>query len=609
MSRSPLELLKEYTQKTILQIFDESSITVLCVDNIMRGLISVALGTTDIRDALSVRNVVLVEIEEITAAADSHEEMLAGLQQGDTIVVMISNKIAVLKAITNLIKNIKKDETSKRRTEITLYISPRNTTTADYIFTTEGIDKHLKEVVDLDVDIVPREDDFLSMERPDCFRELYIDNDTSSLYSIAKAILKLQLFTGPISKIRRIGPHAATTGTILSQMQSETSDIFSSQPSGIDTLFIIDRGCDLLTPMLYSRTYHGLLLEIYPNLLSNLGDFKPEFEIADAPKTMKLSGEIFEKLRDKNFLHVRGEILDTSTSIKEKKLNIKRDKHTMSTKEITRLTHQLKSDLDLEPQLMFHWGAEEVLRKRTEDPDYIQLKEIELFSIKGDVPEDLDIPELIEYLIYSNYPYIPLLRIICLYSQCNGGLAKYSETWKVIVVKQYGIKALFQWDNLQRCGCLIAGDKKPKTSKFHLLRESLQLWDSKFNSQRVQKSMVKSPIHNSHNGYAPIIPAIIESITTAPDFQRKWSTHCDNSFKLLPPPIFPTKDSPSDLSERDKPRVVLVFIIGGITLSELAAIRSIKAHIQERDLPPVSFIIASTSILTGSSFVESITRV
>eukprot|EP01060_Flectonema_neradi_P040504 TRINITY_DN9248_c0_g1_i1.p1 TRINITY_DN9248_c0_g1~~TRINITY_DN9248_c0_g1_i1.p1 ORF type:complete len:610 (+),score=112.75 TRINITY_DN9248_c0_g1_i1:597-2426(+) len=609
MASTPLGLLREYTQKTILQIFDGSSVSVLCIDAVMKGLLTIALNTTDLKEALGVNSLVLVEEPEFSLEADSHEGMVEGLGPGSKIVVMISNKMSTLKATTDLVKLIKEGETSKRRTEITVHISPRNTTTADFIFNSEGIDKHLKEVVDLDVDIVPRNDDFLSMERSDCFRELYIENDISSLYSIAKAILKLQLFTGPISKIRRIGPHASTTDTILSQMLSETTDIFASQPVGIDTLFLIDRGCDLVTPVLYGRTYHGFLLELYPELLNNLGDFKPDFAIDDAPKEMKLTGEIFDSLKDLNFFHVKGEILDTSAAIKEKKSHIKKDKHKMTTKELATMTHQLRSDLDLEPQLMFHWNVEEVLRKKTEKPEFIDLKDIELHLIKGTTPEESSITEMIETLLFGNYPYTSLLRIICLYSHCNGGLGKHHETWKVLIVKQYGVKALFQWNNLQKCGCLITTEKKPKTSKFHMVRDMLQLWDGAFNSQRVQRSMVRSPAHNTHNGFSPAIPALIESVTTAPDYQRKWSSHCDGVFKHLPPPVSPQKDSPSDLSDRDKPRVVLLFFIGGITLSEISAIRNLKAHIDKKDLPQVSFLIASTSIVTGSSFIESVIRV
>ena len=55
------------------------------------------------------------------------------------------------------------------------------------------------------IDLFPIEDDILSMEMDNIFRELYLEGDTTSLSFIAGSIGKLQTLFGVIPNIKGIG--------------------------------------------------------------------------------------------------------------------------------------------------------------------------------------------------------------------------------------------------------------------------------------------------------------------------------------------------------------------------------------------------------------------
>ena len=58
---------------------------------------------------------------------------------------------------------------------------------------------------------------------------------------------------------------------------------------------------------------------------------------------------------------------------------------------------------------------------------------------------------------------------------------------------------------------------------------------------------------------------------------------------------------PSRRQPGDK-KVVLVFFVGGVTMAEIAALR----FLSQQEESTVEYIVASTSVITGHSFVESL---
>jgi hypothetical protein len=87
-------------------------------------------------------------------------------------------------------------------------------------------------------------------------------------------------------------------------MRKQTN-VIASIPE-IDTLILLDRQVDLVSPLFVQLTYEGLIDEIFG---INNGTFKPDFELIvnDEPKlqvTLDSEDTIFSEIRDLNQSYV-----------------------------------------------------------------------------------------------------------------------------------------------------------------------------------------------------------------------------------------------------------------------------------------------------------------
>jgi len=119
------------------------------------------------------------------------------------------------------------------------------------------------------LDLLPLEDDLLSLEWDSTFKELYLDQDTTSLHYAAKSLMRLQSIYGWFPRILGKGDYSKALCDMLLRMRREMAvdDLDASQTTqmsqNIDSLIIIDRGVDLVTPLCTQLTYEGLIDEIF----------------------------------------------------------------------------------------------------------------------------------------------------------------------------------------------------------------------------------------------------------------------------------------------------------------------------------------------------------
>ncbi len=101
------------------------------------------------------------------------------------------------------------------------------------------------------LDLIPLDEDVLSMELDSNFREVFVNGDPSSLYYVAKALMKMQLLYGLIPNIKGKGDAAHQVVRLLMRMRREAGEeVFA--PVGvlpeIDTLVLFDRTVFLSFP-------------------------------------------------------------------------------------------------------------------------------------------------------------------------------------------------------------------------------------------------------------------------------------------------------------------------------------------------------------------------
>lgn len=77
---------------------------------------------------------------------------------------------------------------------------------------------------EIDMDLIPIDNDILSMELDDAFTQLYCDNDLSSLKTVAEALLKLQVLYGPFKTMDAIGEKSESVLRLL--QSSQPSQLF-----------------------------------------------------------------------------------------------------------------------------------------------------------------------------------------------------------------------------------------------------------------------------------------------------------------------------------------------------------------------------------------------
>lgn len=76
-----------------------------------------------------------------------------------------------------------------------------------------------------------------------------------------------------------------------------------------------------------------------------------------------------------------------------------------------------------------------------------------------------------------------------------------------------------------------------------------------------------------------------------------------DELQTLQPRMVRRNSISSETSSVENPRVVLVFFIGGCTYQEISALRTIS---QQEELSSIEFVILTTKLINGTTFIESL---
>ncbi|XP_057277258.1 vacuolar protein sorting-associated protein 33A isoform X2 [Pezoporus wallicus] len=176
------------------------------------------------------------------------------------------------------------------------------------------------------LDLIPFDGDLLSMEAESAFKECYLESDQTSLYHAAKGLMTLQALYGTIPQIFGKGECARHVANMMIRMKREFPGSQNSIFPVFDTLLLLDRNVDLLTPLATQLTYEGLIDEIY-GIQNTYVKLPPEKfapkkqgeggkDLPTEPKKLQLNSaeELYAEIRDKNFNAV-GSVLSKKAKI------------------------------------------------------------------------------------------------------------------------------------------------------------------------------------------------------------------------------------------------------------------------------------------------------
>ncbi|XP_021891632.1 vacuolar protein-sorting-associated protein 33 homolog, partial [Carica papaya] len=174
------------------------------------------------------------------------------------VVYLVRSQLNFMKFISSHIHN---DVSKGLQREYFIYFVPRRSVACEKILEEEKV-HNLVTIKEYPLYMVPLDEDVISFELHLTDKECLVDGDTSSLWHVAKAIHKLEFSFGLIPNVRAKGKASVRVADILSRMQVEepvnSSDMGISE---INTLILLDREVDMVTPMCSQLTYEGLLDE------------------------------------------------------------------------------------------------------------------------------------------------------------------------------------------------------------------------------------------------------------------------------------------------------------------------------------------------------------
>ena len=494
---------------------------------------------------------------------------------------LIKPEMLSVKLVMQFIEEDRRNQTP--RNNAIIYV-PRILYVCEHLMEQNGI-CGLVKVYEWHLNLLPLDTDFLSLEVSSAFRSLYVDQDLSCLHTVASSILDFQRNYGVIPAVHAVGELSRTVFQLMNNLK-ETDSTYETPPKTlVSDLILFDRRTDLVTPLCSQLTYEGILDDVFG---IKVGFVEFDSSVTDRTKSVKVlvdsSDPVFRIIRSQHFSVANVTLGQIAREL---------DAEFKEGRDPSQTVAQIKEFVKRMPELRTKHQSLSVHVKASE----------KIVDIKtaGDVQKQLQIDralienydgkevlEFIEECIQHQMPTKIVLRLVSLMSCTFGGLkSKYYQRYKQLILQSNGYKHLTSFYNLKKCGLLQEQGGTSKAGSFKQLCKKLNLIPKTSNvEQPTDTSFVFGGI------YKPLSCAIINALL------RKKESSSLEGIDRVTYQQGASKRPPSD-SSKEK-RKVLVYFIGGCSLSELNALRFIG---QKTD---TLFIIATTHIVNASSLIESV---
>eukprot|EP00051_Salpingoeca_urceolata_P002162 m.47738 g.47738 ORF g.47738 m.47738 type:complete len:592 (+) comp11943_c1_seq2:309-2084(+) len=458
---------------------------------------------------------------------------------------------------------------------------------AELVLEEEGV-YGLVQIEELQLDLVPLDDDLLSAQLHGFVRDSFLHQDFTQLGWTSRALLNLEQAYGVLPIVHGIGERARIVADQLSALQravagSDSDGNTDSTEPAFAAAILIDRAADLVTPMCSQLVYTGLVDEIY-GFNGGLVDFGEDVTGSQQTARVQLSSqdEVYVKIRDLNFSKV-GQALHNEAKRLGASYDERKSAQTIS--QIKQFVSKLGGLQSVHRSLKVHTYAAEHIMKTKNTEELTRQLEAEHSMISGE-----DTTSAIEWLEQSICRQLPLhlvLQAVCLLSCATGGLKpKLFEQLRRSLLHSYGYEQLVTLDNLQKMGLLMVADGSSSAGSaksFPRLRKRFNLTPP---AEQPTTDMCV------YYGYCPASVALVNAVCTGGG---------EDLARLLGMPVFSRRvaDAATTAAAAEARRPILVCFLGGATCSELAALRALGKTIGH------TFVVATTDIVTGKSFIDA----
>jgi len=541
--------------------------------------------------------------------------------------------------------------------EITIVWVPRRTLVSNKILEDQGVLGDVN-VAELPLYFYPLEDDLYSLELSDSFNDLYLRHDPTSVFLASKALMQLQQRHGLFPRILGKGDNARKLANLLLRGRKELDADESATPyttipsTSIENLIIIDRDVDFATPLLTQLTYEGLIDELVgikhnqAEVDSSLVGSAPQprstagaSSTSPAPATrqglkkkvqLDSSDSLYLQLRSVNFATI-GPILNKIARRLEADYEGRHGARGIN--ELREFVNKLPVFQQEHQSLALHTNLADDLTKQTRSDTFNRELEVQQNLVAGTDPTYQH--ENIEELIARGVPIDTVLRLLCLESAVAGGIRPRDlDNFKRLILHAYGYQHLLTLDALEKMELLqprtsasalllpVGGNNQASGTKtnYAYLRKELRLIIDEYNEQDPED------IAYVYSGYAPLSVRIVQCILQKQYLQvlhksplpltpssTGWSGF-EDILKSAKGPTFNIIQKPSDekaakakaaLSGTAGWKTVFIMFLGGITFTEIAALRFVGKNMAEAGVRR-KIVICTTSIVSGRSIMEGI---
>ncbi|KAG9236007.1 Sec1-like protein [Amylocarpus encephaloides] len=560
-------------------------------------------------------------------------------------------------SIADHIKRIQRE--SQTGHEFSIFWVPRRTLVSEKILEEAGVLGDTS-IAEFPLYFLPLEKDVLSLELEDSFSDLYLRKDPTPTFLLARALMLIQQRHGLFPRITGKGDNGKRLADLLARMRQELiagedsneSNKMGLTPStSIESLIVIDREVDFATPLLTQLTYEGLIDETV-GISNNQADVDSSIVgVAPQPtsgssksvgatpvqaKKRKIqldsSDRLYHQLRDTNFAIV-GTLLNKVA--RRLKTDYESRHGTKSTAELRDFVNKLPGYQAEQQSLKIHTGLAEEIMRHTRTDQFSRLLEVQQNLAAGADPSSQH--DSIEELIARDAPIAEVLRILCLESCISGGIKpRELEAFKKMILQAYGYQHILTLDALEKLQLLLprgspmaamipissATPNSGAKTNYTYLRKALRLIVDEVNEHD------PNDIAYVYSGYAPLSIRLVQCI-----LQKQYLTSItrggsannaasmatggasqgwrgfEEAVKHVRGQTFDQLQKGEDkavkarslLTGSGEKKTIFVVFLGGITFTEIAALRFIAKKEEARK----QIIICTTSIISGNRIMDA----
>ncbi|WWC92946.1 uncharacterized protein L201_007909 [Kwoniella dendrophila CBS 6074] len=570
------------------------------------------------------------------------------------VVWLCRPKIEFMRTIAEQIRAQQSNPSPAGPLMYTILLVPRATELCKKILEDQGVAGDVT-ISEFKLELIPMEDDLLSMEMDDVARDVYLNGDDTPIYCSSLALMTFQRAFGLFPRILGKGDGAKKLADLLQRHHntnpSQYGDIESS--TQVDGLIILDRSVDWVTPMCTQLTYEGMLdefvgiknshIEIDSSLVeSNPAPAPSPSALPSTPITKKRKhhltsqrDKLYSELRDLNFAVVGSRLSRVARRLEGDYGGVKNLKSVSQMKEFVGKLGGLQSE---QQSLKLHTGLTELLMPITKLETFNRTLEAQQNLVAG--YDALSQFNTMEDLMNQELDWQTILRTIVLMSiTTNGGIKpKVLENFKREFMQTYGYQHLHLLINLEQLNLLVSSTTSSSSSTtsssiiYSQIKTRLRLIVDDINDSN------PNDISYVYSGYAPISIRLIQCLTMKNQIlsnqnqnqnasnvlteengngvigKEKPKAHPLGGWKgfedilsFIPGPNVDIRqrterrDGNLVIPDENKVTTTVIYFLGGCTFTEISALRWMSKQYKGR-----KFLIATTGIINGNTLIESL---